>query len=163
MTEKEQLVEAIKEISGAFFPAQREADEITLTARWYFGKTVMESPLYKRDKVHIVSYLSKIRKCSRVTIYRELRFYEMFPNIEQAPGVLNFDSVRAFLPEGKQLTWYIVSNRVLVKSQEESRCRIPISRRVSLAEALDIVREKKCKIITLHTETGKRIETLEIV
>lgn len=163
MTEWERLIESIKDISGALLPAQNEADEITLTHRWYLGKTIMESTVYKRDKVHIVTQLARILKCSKVTLYREIRFYEMFPNLETAPGILDFSSVEAKLPEGKKLSWYIVANRVLCKEQEEQRCRIAISLRASLAETVDRIRERKCRIVTLHEPTGKRIETIEII
>lgn len=163
MTELEILVEQIKEISGAFFPVTQELEEVTLTSRWYFGKVTTESEIYKRDKPHVVAKLAKLRKCSKVTIYRELKFFDMFPNIEIAPGVIDLEPVQKSLPPGKKLTWYTIANQVLVRVAEETQCRIPISRRANLTEAVDRIQETECRLITLHDKTGKRLETIELI
>ena len=163
MTELEILVEQIKEITGAFFPVTQELEEVTLTTRWYFGNVTNESEIYKRDKPHVVTKLAKLRKCSKVTIYRELKFYDMFPNLEVAPGVLDLEPVKKCLPEGKKMTWYTIANMVLVRVAEETQCKIPISRRANLTEAVDRIQETECKLITLHDKIGKRLETIELI
>ena len=156
----EEMNEEIKEVCAVFLPERTKMD---VSMHWYAGKIIFNSDLYKRFSRGVIKALAKSRGVTPVTIYREIKFYEMFPNLELHEGELDLDIIRKLIPQDKNLSWYYLVNNILVIRNTETQRNIKITKRLNHLELRQYVEMKGYPYVALLDALGHKIETLEII
>jgi hypothetical protein len=156
----EEMNEEIKEVCAAFLPERTKMD---VSMHWYAGRVMFNSDLYQRYSKGVVKALAKSRGVTPVTIYREIKFYEMFPNLEVHTGELDLDIIRKLIPENKNLSWFYLVNNILVVKNTETQQNVKVTKRLHNLMIRQYIEQKGFPYIALLDGQGKKVETIEIL
>ena len=155
-----ELVEELKTIAGAFLP---EIQRLDIDQHWYAGKMIVESKLYKRYGYQGVLAIKKARGFGISTINREIRFYEMFPDIEVTPGVLNYTPIEAKITSKAMLSWRIISNEVLIETRYNTKKKEePKVKEIDKSSVRYLVEQTKASYLSVYDEGFKKLVTVKV-
>jgi len=86
-----------------------------LEGKWLLGKKIVEEEMNFEKGVYgkrTVQHLAKDLRISDTHLYKIIQFYKKYQ-------LENFDAVAQQLPEGKNITWYLLCQKYLPKPKEE--------------------------------------------
>lgn len=153
------LVEELKTIAGAFLP---EIQRLDVDQHWYAGRMISNSKFYKLYGVQGLKLIVKARGFSLTTVQREVKFYETFPDIEVAPGTLNYTPIEAKITSKSFLTWRIIHNEILVNERREKKSETASIKEIDVSAVRYLMDATKAPYITIMDEGFKKIKTLRV-
>lgn len=118
LIQEEWYVSLLEDCKAVVVERYYNANDEILAGKWEVGKRISEeNDNMERKKVYgkrIIENLSKDLKVSTSDLFNCVQFYKEY-NAEE------FDAIRGTLPEGKNITWYKMTNKYLGERKDKEK------------------------------------------